>query len=90
MDHLTFTAASRRHGVRRHQIREVLDDATTLVLQTYPVDEDHPDERFTLVGPDAADTLFEIGVVETETGLLVIHAMEARRRYRRLFEEQAP
>lgn len=90
MDHLTFAAASRRHGVKRSQIREVLDDDMTLILEIRPVDDRHPDERFTFVGPDVSGRLLEIGAVETETGLLVIHAMAARPRYRKLFEEEAP
>lgn len=76
--------------MKRHQVREVLDDDTTLVLETHPIDDRHPDERLTLVGPDGSGTLLEVGVVETSDGLLVIHAMPARPRYRKLFDEETP
>ena len=34
-----------------------------------------------LVGPDQAGNLLEVGVVETDEGPLIVHAMEARSKY---------
>jgi hypothetical protein len=36
-----------------------------------------------LIGPDRAGNLYEIGVVGTDEGPFVVHAMKARRKYLR-------
>lgn len=36
-----------------------------------------------LIGPDQAGNLYEIGVVDTADGPLVVHAMTARSKYLR-------
>ena len=36
-----------------------------------------------LVGPDHAGNLFEIGVVTSDEGPVIVHAMAARPKYRR-------
>ncbi len=42
------------------------------------------DERMTMfIGPDRAGNLYEIGVVGTDEGPIVVHAMKARPKYLR-------
>ncbi|CAN5865176.1 hypothetical protein BH23ACT4_BH23ACT4_10730 [soil metagenome] len=42
------------------------------------------DEGMTMfIGPDHAGNLYEIGVVNTDEGPVVVHAMEARSKYLR-------
>ena len=36
-----------------------------------------------LIGPDQAGNLFEIGVVSSDQGPVIVHAMPARRQYLR-------
>jgi hypothetical protein len=45
--------------------------------------EDLDEELTMLIGPDQAGNLYEIGVVSSEQGPVVIHAMPARPKYLR-------
>jgi hypothetical protein len=65
--------SARRHGV---------SDETILHAFNNPVLVEDLDEEMTLlIGPDRAGNLSEIGVVGTDEGPSVVHAMKARRKY---------
>lgn len=50
----------------------------------YPVRLFEMDEGFTmLIGPDATGRLLEIGVVEGDSALVIVHAMPARKSFLR-------
>lgn len=67
--------SARKHGV---------SDETILHAFDHPILVAELDEGLTmLVGPDHAGNLYEIGVVGTEEGPIVVHAMKARRKYLR-------
>jgi hypothetical protein len=67
--------SARRHGV---------SDETILHAFNNPVLVEDLDEEMTmLIGPDRAGNLYEIGVVGTDEGPLVVHATKARRKYLR-------
>lgn len=67
--------SARKHGVTDETILHAFDN---------PVLFEHLDERMTMfIGPDHAGNLYEIGVVDTEAGPIVVHAMKARHKYLR-------
>ena len=45
--------------------------------------EDLDDGLTMLIGPDSAGNLFEIGVVDSADGPIIVHAMSARSKYLR-------
>ena len=75
MDEPFIAPSARKHGV---------SDETILHAFNNPVRvEDLEEGLVMLVGPDHAGNLFEIGVVTSEEGPVIVHAMPARPQYRR-------
>lgn len=67
--------SARKHGV---------SDETILHAFNNPLLVEDLDERMTMfIGPDQAGNLYEIGVVSTDEGPIVVHAMKARPKYLR-------
>jgi hypothetical protein len=67
--------SARKHGV---------SDETILHAFNNPILVEDLDERMTMfIGPDRAGNLHEIGVVGTDEGPIVVHAMKARPKYLR-------
>ena len=61
-----------------------VSDATIHHAFNNPIQSEHLDEALTMpIGPDHAGNLYEIGVVDTADGPLVVHAMIARPKYLR-------
>lgn len=61
-----------------------MSDETILHAFNNPVLVEDLDEGMTMfIGPDDAGNLYEIGVVGTDEGPIVVHAMKARRKYLR-------
>lgn len=71
---MRIAGSARRHGINDDQIRHALAQAVSV----YDLDA-----GFTMIiGPDASSALIEVGLVDTPTGHLVVHAMPARSRFR--------
>ena len=67
--------SARKHGV---------SDETILHAFNNPILVEGLDVRMTMfIGPDQAGNLYEIGVVSTDQGPIVVHAMKARPKYLR-------
>lgn len=67
-------------SARKHAV----SDETILHAFNNPVLVEDLDEGMTMfIGPDQGGNLYEIGVVETDEGPLVVHAMKARQKYLR-------
>lgn len=65
--------SAHKHGV---------DDETIVHAFNNPIRaEDLDDELTMLIGPDQAGNLYEIGVVSSAQGPVVVHAMPARYKY---------
>ncbi len=59
-------------------------DDTILHAFNNPIRTEHLDEDMTmLIGPDHAGNLLEIGVVTSDDGPVIVHAMPARPKYLR-------
>jgi len=67
--------SARRHGVDDDDMRHAYRNAVRVFLQD--------DETRVYVGPDFAGRLLEVGVVDSDEGPLIIHAMQARPKYLR-------
>lgn len=75
MDEPRIAPSAHKHGVSDETIRHAFNN---------PIRSDALDDAMTmLIGPDHAGNLYEIGVVDTTDGPLVVHAMTARSKYRR-------
>jgi hypothetical protein len=70
-----IAASARKHGV---------SDDDMLHAFNNPIRAEDMDEGLTmLIGPDQAGNLYEVGVVESEDGPIIVHAMLARPKYLR-------
>ena len=67
-------------SARKHSIRD--DDMVHAF--NHPILVDELDDGFTMfIGPDQAGNLLEVGVVDSDDGPIVVHAMAARTKYLR-------
>lgn len=70
-----IAASARKHGVSDDDIIHAFNN---------PIRAEDVDEGLMmLIGPDHAGNLYEVGVVESEDGPIVVHAMPARLKYLR-------
>lgn len=75
MEEPVIAPSARKHGVPDETIRHAFD---------HPIRAEDLEEGLTmLIGPDQAGNLFEIGVVSSEEGPVIVHAMPARDKYLR-------
>lgn len=66
---------ARKHGVNVETILHAFNNPILV--------EDLGDRMTMFIGPDRAGNLYEIGVVGTDEGPIVVHAMQARPKYLR-------
>jgi hypothetical protein len=67
--------SARKHGVSEESIVHAFNN---------PIRVEDLEEGFVMfVGPDHAGNLVEIGVVDSDEGPVIVHAMPARPKYRR-------
>lgn len=81
---IEFTQSARRHKVGRGRIRQVLADPVAVVRIE---EESGPRVRLLFLGDDATGRALEVIAVEERDRLVVIHAMDLRAKFRRLYEE---
>ena len=75
MEQPVIAASARKHGVSDNAILHAFNN---------PIRTEHLDEDMTmLIGPDHAGNLFEIGVVTSSDGPVIVLAMPARPKYLR-------
>lgn len=70
---LPITASARKHGVHDDDISHACRNA----IRTEYLDE----RAVMLIGPSRSAHLLEVGLVLTDTGPMIVHAMPARRKY---------
>jgi hypothetical protein len=81
------TEASGKHGVTDEQIRFVIRHCGLAFSEPPPDDPAEP-HRVLFLGDDERGVALEIlAVHDARGGLVAIHAMRTRRRYRRQYEE---
>lgn len=79
-----FTQSSRRHKIGRARIRHVIADPVTVVRLEV---DDEPRVRVLFLGDDASGRALEVIAVDEGDRLVVIHAMDLRSKFRKLYEE---
>ncbi|MDA8075629.1 MAG: hypothetical protein M0Z40_10425 [Actinomycetota bacterium] len=90
---MSWTHASRRHGIARHAAGFVVEDCGLVYIQPAPPDSAVPDPRVVFLGDDEAGrAIEEIGIemevdANGEGHLRVIHATALRDKYRGQYEE---
>lgn len=86
-----WTSSMRKHRISRQQVRHVVEHAGLIFLQPPPRGATLRDTRLVYLGDDQAGVAIEVMAVEVqiggEEGLLVVHAMELREKYRAHYEE---
>ena len=75
MDEPLIAPSARKHGVSDESIVHAFNNPIRV--------EDLEEGLVMFVGPDHARNLFEIGVVTSAEGPVIVHAMPARPKYRR-------
>jgi hypothetical protein len=83
---IRWARSATRHGVSRQRSGHVVRVAATVLRQPAPAESPAQDDRLVYLGADQDGTLLEVMAVETDRGLLVIHAMPIRAKYRRYLE----
>jgi hypothetical protein len=68
--------------ISRSRSRYVVETANTIISQPAPTRSKVKDDRIVFLGTDQTGVLLEVVAVEADAGLLIIHAMRMRDRYR--------
>lgn len=79
-----FTQSARKHRMGRARVRQVLADP---VAEAALPGGSGLQERLVFLGDDESGRALEVMAVRTDRGLLVIHAMDLRPKWRKLYEE---
>ncbi|WP_249019309.1 hypothetical protein [Conexibacter sp. S30A1] len=78
---IRWARSATKHRVSRARSEHAIRNAVAIIDQPAPADSASRDDRIVFLGPDRDGTMLEVMAVETEAGLLVIHAMLIRRKY---------
>lgn len=81
---IEFTQSARKHRIGRARVRQVLMDP---VVEAVLPAESGLQERLVFLGDDESGRALEVMAVRTDRGVLVIHAMDLRPKWRQLYEE---
>ena len=81
---IEFTQSARKHRIGRARVRQVLADP---IAEAILPAEQGRQARLVFVGDDESGRALEVMAVRTDRGLLVIHAMDLRPKWRTLYEE---
>jgi len=81
---IEFAQSARKHRIGRGRVRQVLADP--LAEAVLPAEEGRQ-ERLVFIRDDATGRALEVMAVRTDSGLLVIHAMDLRPKWRAVYEE---
>lgn len=81
---IEFTQSARKHRIGRARVRQVLMDP---VVEVVLPAESGLQERLVFLGDDESGRALEVMAVRTDRGVLVIHAMDLRPKWRQLYEE---
>jgi hypothetical protein len=78
---IRWARSATRHRISRKRSGHVVATANTVIRQPAPEGSPLSDERLVFLGRDEDGELLEVMAVETENGLLIIHAMNMRAKY---------
>jgi hypothetical protein len=79
---IRWAKSAAKHRVNRARSGHVVKTTETIIRQPAPEDSALEDDRIVFLGADPNGVMLEVIAVETEQGLLIIHAMKMRPQYR--------
>ncbi len=83
---IRHSRSATKHRVSRERSRHVVLTAETIIAESAPEDSPVPDRRLVFLGDDQNGVTLEVVAIETDDGVLVIHAMKIRAKYRPYFK----
>jgi hypothetical protein len=78
---IRWARSATKHRVSRKRSAYVVQTATTILSQPAPVGSRLISDRLVFLGADEDGAMLEVMAVETDHGLLIIHAMSMRAKY---------
>jgi hypothetical protein len=78
---IRWARSATRHRISRSQSSYVVETTSVVFREPAPASSPLRDDRFVFLGPDQQGALLEVMAVESDRGLLIIHAMPIRDRY---------
>lgn len=77
-----WARSATKHRISRERSAHVVRTATSILSQPAPGGSPAKSDRLIFLGRDETGALLEVMAIETDHGLLVIHAMAMRAKYR--------
>jgi hypothetical protein len=77
-----WAKSAAKHRISHERIAHVVKTTDAIIREPAPEDSPLDDDRIVFLGPDQNDVLLEVVAIETDQGLLIIHAMKMRGKYR--------
>jgi hypothetical protein len=81
---IEFARSARRHRIGRARALHVIANP---VVEVIVAGEEGQEDRLVYLGDDATGRALEVMAVPIEAGILVIHVMDLRPKWRPLYEE---
>jgi len=78
---IRWARSATKHRVSRKRSAYVVQTATTILSQPAAPGSRLTSERLVFLGADEDGTMLEVMAVETDRGVLIIHAMRMRAKY---------
>jgi hypothetical protein len=85
---IRWAKSAAKHRINRARSGHVARTAERILREAAPRDSPLKDDRIVFLGPDQNGVMLEVIGVEIEEGLLIIHAMKMRPRYRRFLKRK--
>jgi hypothetical protein len=79
---IRWAKSAAKHRISHERSGHVVKTTDTIIREPAPEDSPLDDDRIVFLGPDQNGVLLEVMAIETDQGLLIIHAMKMRRKYR--------
>ena len=79
---IRWAKSASKHRINRQRSGHVVKTADTIIRQPPPEESPLGEDRLVFLGPDPNGVMLEVMVIETDQGLLIIHAMKMRQKYR--------
>jgi hypothetical protein len=78
---IRWARSATKHRVSRKRSAYIVQTATTFLSQPAPLGSRLTSERLIFLGADEDGVMLEVMAVETDYGVLIIHAMKMRSKY---------
>ncbi len=79
---IRWAKSAAKHRISRERSGHVVKTTNTIIREPAPEDSPLGDDRIVFLGPDQNGVMLEVMAIEIDQGLLIIHAMKMRRKYR--------